>query len=272
MTLEVKKTFNTEGLINMLLYGPSGAGKTVYCSTAPKVLVLDVEGGLMSIRGTNVAHAKIDCMGDIGEAYLLLKGSKEYDTVAIDSITELQKRSMTEIIEADGNAIPSMKNWGQNIEEMRKIIRAFRDLPINVIFTALESTKETEDGLAMEKQPALQGKSLPQEVMGFVDIVGHMEIFEKQEEVDGKKSVKVYRAIRVQPSKTVNAKDRSKELGTWIKQDLNGHGPSFADMYSKVFGKKKAQTEKVADSEGVKKETPATAKKKTVVKKGNKTK
>src|SRR5690606_2205175 len=54
----------------------------------------------------------------------------------------------------------------------RRLVRAFRDLPMHTIFTALaKSDKDGKTG-AVKTKPSLSGK-LADEVAGFVDIVGY---------------------------------------------------------------------------------------------------
>jgi len=127
----------------------------------------------------------------------------------------------------------SQQAWGDNIEAMRKACRAFRDLPMNVILIALASEVTGEDGGTPIRRPALQGKSLPNEVMGFVDLVGYMVAKEVKDDA-GETVIK--RAIRFQPTENISAKDRSGKLNIW-------EAPDFMTIQKKVFGTLKAVKE-----------------------------
>lgn len=237
MMVEIKNSQEIDPTIKILIYGPSGVGKTVFAATAPDVLFLDAEGGMLSVADKKIDRIKINSFKDIKDAFMFLKNEKhDYKTVVIDSLTETQKKSMDEILKASGKDMPRIGDWGMNIEQIRRMVRNFRDLPMNVIITALEMNLTDEDEGISTKSPALQGKSLPQEVMGFMDVVGYMVAQEKKIESEGKgkkeTEKKVVRAIRVQPTASINAKDRSPggKLGIWVK-------PDFTEIYETVFGK-----------------------------------
>lgn len=206
-----------------------------------------------------------------------------YYCVAIDSLTELQKRSMDRIIDIkhggtwnqigdteDGDIIcasddedgseeekqaaeqeaakqaalaatsddtdmvtgfadfevkaATLPDYGSNTNQMRKVVRAFRDLPMNVIFTALE--KEVKDDLTGElyTRPALTDK-LSEDVYSYVDIVGYYYV--KQNKDD---ETKLDRILQVQPFKNRTAKDRSGRLGNGV---LN---PTFKRIMALITG------------------------------------
>jgi len=243
--VKIEKSDEIRPCLKMLVYGTSGVGKTVFGSTAPAPLFLDAEGGMLSVSDKNIDRIKTGEFKDVKDVFMFLKNEKhEYKTVVLDSLTEIQKKSMDGILKANDRDMPRINDWGTNIEQTRRMVRNFRDLPLNVIMTALEHAEKEEDDGSIVIQPAVQGKTLPQEVMGFMDIVGYMVAREKKNETDKdskektKAKIEIVRAIRVQPTATVSAKDRSDKLGIWVKPDFNG-------IYEKVFGKQKpAETAK----------------------------
>jgi len=204
-----------------------------------------------------------------------------YYAVAIDSLTELQKRSMDRILaikhgegwnmiggEEGGSIVEkveevhsladdvesettvhlqpavtaenetemvtgfadfevkaaSLPDFGTNTNQMRKLVRAFRDLPMNVIFTAL--AKEVKDDITGElyTRPALTDK-LSEDVLGYMDIVGYY--YTKQNKEDENK---LDRILQVQPFKNRTAKDRSGRLGNGV---LN---PTFKRIMGLITG------------------------------------
>lgn len=176
--------------INMLVYGSPGAGKTVFSGSADAVpemrpvLLIDVEGGTFSLRNTypDVDVVRVKTWKDMGEIYgALYEDELDYKTVVLDSLTEIQKFSMYNIMrdltrkesERDPD-VPGLREWGKNIEQTRRLIRAFRDLSsINVIFTALVVFDKDSRTGAIQARPSLSGK-LSQEASGFVDFVVYM--------------------------------------------------------------------------------------------------
>lgn len=225
----VKANDTVTGSLKILIYGDSGVGKTVFGSTAPEPLYLSAEAGLLSIASKDIDTVTISTWTDLNEAFEWLKSGKHpYKTVVVDSLTELQKKNQDHLLAASGKKDMTQQLWGQNIEAMRKACRAFRDLPLNIVLIALSNEIVAEDGGTPLKRPSLQGKSLPNEVMGFVDLVGYMVAQEKKDEATGETVIQ--RGIRFQPSENVSAKDRSGKLNIW-------EPPDFTTIYGKVFGK-----------------------------------
>ncbi len=175
--------------IDILIYGDPGAGKTVLAGSADSVpemrpvLFIDIEGGTLSLRkrSPDVDIVRISNWTEMASLYeALLQEDHGYRTVVLDSLTEIQKFHMYNVMRTVVNTdperdpdIPSMREWGKNIEVMRKLVRGFRDLPMHTIFTALaKADKDNKTGVIMTK-PYMSGK-LANEVAGFVDIVGFL--------------------------------------------------------------------------------------------------
>ena len=78
----------------ILMYGASGAGKTTTCATAPgKTLIISMEAGLLSIKdANNVTAIEVKEASEIEEiAAMLESGELDYDTVCLDSVTEMSE-------------------------------------------------------------------------------------------------------------------------------------------------------------------------------------
>ncbi len=158
----------------VVLYGPPGSGKTTMGATFPAVLFLSAESGLLSIRDKAIDVWTITCWEDLEEAFeYLRKSDHQYKSVVIDSLTEVQKKLHEHIVHKfpgkrrDYEDLMSQSDWGYAIDRMRKMCRAFRDLPMNVVFIALDQTEMSEEETIT--QPALSGKTLSAELLGWVD-------------------------------------------------------------------------------------------------------
>lgn len=144
---------------------------------------------------------------------------KVYQTIIVDSLTEVQKYAMYHILGIDINEvaldqdinIPKIQDWGKNAEMIRMLVRAFRDLDMHTIFTTLDATDKDESDGKIMIAPSLPGK-LSKEVPAFVDIVGYMHVVPNKTQPD-----KPQRMLQVQPMGKYNAKSRYKSLGVYVE-------------------------------------------------------
>lgn len=206
--------------INLMLFGDSGVGKTHLAGSADAVadlrpvLMIDFEGGTESLvrNYPEVQQVRVENWKQMQAVYdeLYRSSTHGFQTVILDSLTEIQKFNMYTIMEelvADKPEreidVPSMREWGRNLEQMRKFVRAFRDLKINTIFTALKKEDKNEKTGMVTTLPSLSGK-LAGECAAFLDIVGYYYI----KPVDGEN----VRCLLTQKTETIIAKDRTGSL------------------------------------------------------------
>jgi hypothetical protein len=169
--------------MKVIAYGPPGAGKTSFGATFPKTLFLSAESGLLSVRDRDIDVWTIKSWDEFfpsagapegKTAYeFLAAGGHGYRSVVIDSLTELQKKLHEYIVRMNPNVKRgfgdplALQDWGNNADMMRKACRGLRDLEMNVVFIALSQDKEIEGEAVV--RPALQGNTLPDELVGWVD-------------------------------------------------------------------------------------------------------
>jgi len=218
--LKLEKVADVPPHFNLMIYGKSGVGKTRLAGSAfavpemRRVLYIDIEGGVLTLRKEfpGVERVRIKTWKEMQAVYdALYAGGHGFSTVVLDSLTEIQKFNMNEIMlkllddkgdERDMD-VPSIREWGKNLEQTRRFVRAFRDLPMNVIFTALE--REDMDRMKRPiKLPSLSGK-MAQEVAAFLDIVLYYNI--KEVVVDGEETQ--VRVLQSAATESTVAKDRS---------------------------------------------------------------
>lgn len=221
--LKITKVQNRTNFLNILIYGDSGVGKTHLagsCDEVPDlrpVLTIDFEGGTESLvrNFPDVEQVRVTTWQEMQAVYdELHRGQHGYQTVILDSLTEIQKFNMYSIMEelvADKPDreidVPSMREWGRNLEQMRRFVRAFRDLPMNTVFTALKKEDKNEKTGMVTTLPSLSGK-LAGEVAAFLDIVVYY--YMKQVTEDDKKVDK--RVLLSAKTETIIAKDRTGAL------------------------------------------------------------
>ncbi len=224
--LAIKKPGITLPNLNMLLYGESGVGKTLLAGSAcfveemSPVLFIDVEDGTLTLNHFG-ADAKIDIVrlvryADMQKIYdQLYDGKLPYRTVVLDSLSESQKAAMNLVngnpqgnnLNSIGN-LPEFKEWNTNTDQMRRLIRAFRDLPINTIFTALATDLQenpNRESSPYVRLPALT-KKLAWEVPALFDMVFYMSV----------KGEPPKRTIQTQKNDKVVAKSRVPGLPPYI--------------------------------------------------------
>jgi len=201
----------------ILVFGASGAGKTTLCATAPgKTLIISMEAGLLSIKDKdNVTAIEVKEASEIEEiAQLLESGKLDYDTVCLDSVTE-----MSEILLASEKARSKdpRRAYGEVIEVMTRTMRRFRDLKIHVIFVAKEDKIRDEQTGVFHHQPMMVGAKLPQQIPYFFDEVLALRTFTEENE-EGKKIIN--RWLQTTIGDNYTAKDRSGKLETFEEPNL----------------------------------------------------
>jgi phage nucleotide-binding protein len=210
MSILLKSTgdLGDQGL-KVLVYGQAGCGKTTLSKTLPKPVVLSAEGGLLSLKDDNIPYIEIKSMTDLHDAYAWLQDSDEFESVVLDSISEIAEVVLAheKKINKDGRAA-----YGEMDVQLSEIIRAFRDLDMHVLMTAKLEKQQDEMG-RMLYFPSLPGNKTAQKLPYFFDEVLALRI-EKDE--DGK----TQRALMCDSDGLWLAKDRSGKLEAWESPDL----------------------------------------------------
>ena len=232
----------------MLVYGRSSVGKTTLVGSADavpemrKVLFIDVEAGTLSLRKTNyeVDVVRINDWNQLDDLFgALYSGDHEYQTVILDSLTEIQELCMRAIMAAMKSDpdnferdpdVPGMYEWNKAEKKIKAFIRMFRDLPMNVIFTALmKEDKDSKTGVTM-KLPDLPGK-LAHRVAALFDIVLYYTIIDTE---DGQQ-----RVVASQAGTNTVAKNRgSDDLPALLNIPEPGEQPGMGIIYPMIIGNK----------------------------------
>jgi len=192
MTLKIVKP-EQQAYLKMLVFAPHKHGKTTLVASAqedPRTspsLLLDFEGNTECLVGLDIDIAPIREWRDFTEAYAFLANSDhKYKSVSIDSITEVNFYALsTEILRQgtsgkgreDGPLGPDqaqMQDFGRVLTQMRRLLRMFRNLPMHVMYTALDDT-ELEPGEGSVKIPAMIGQ-MKREVGALVSVVGYLSM------------------------------------------------------------------------------------------------
>jgi hypothetical protein len=165
--------------LKMLIYGPSGMGKTMFCSTAPKPIVLACEtghgGGLLSVAGTGIDYVVPETYTDM-ELFCSGNGFEKYDTMVIDGMsyatdTIIKNHALTVPRRGGESAkramgVPELDDYGTLAELERRLLARLLQNDKNIIVTCLMDFY----------QPAQGGNDPKPEKSGGPDLPGSMRL------------------------------------------------------------------------------------------------
>lgn len=178
----------------VLAFGPNKKGKTRFGASGPNTLIIDInEKGTRSVRNfsAHVFHAL--SWSDIAYAYWFLKaGDHEFETVCIDTATQMQHICMKQVLKESGDRdpmkdanTPVQRDWLKVSELMKPMILNFRNLPMHCVFLAQERSVDDEESGETQKVPDLSPGSRGT-LMASVDVIGR--VFTKEVRVINKKT------------------------------------------------------------------------------------
>lgn len=151
----IKPASEIEDYLRFLIYGYPKKGKTRLCASAPDVLLVDIndKGTSSTRRDTNPNVFPVSTWSDINDLYWFLEsGDHQYKTVALDGITGMQTLCMNFVLGEEKSLdasrdpdLPRGPTWQKASQMMKTQITNYRNLPMNVIFTALVRVRSSGD-------------------------------------------------------------------------------------------------------------------------------
>lgn len=222
--------------IKALICGNPGAGKTLISSTFPNPLYASAEGGLMSIADRNIPYVKVETSHDllaIKHAVDQMPSVREellgfpVDTIVIDTIDEIQRILIRERLEETKKDSMTLPDWGWLGEQMQAIIRGFRNMDLNVVFTCHMKEVQDNDSGRVWFEPGLQG-AIGKQISAYVDLALWLRSQTRTKIVDNTTAVVQERQLITRPDLAHEwVKDRSGKLPPEV--DVN-----FEDDYQRL--------------------------------------
>jgi len=214
MAMQLKNTRNVAvNGVKMLVYGQAGAGKTTLIKTLPDPIVLSAEGGLLSLRGSDIPYIDIGDMDTLREAYEWLAKSdeaKQFKSVALDSISEIGEVVLST---EKKNSSDPRQAYGAMQDQMADIIRSFRDLPGRHVYMSAKAEKAQDELGQILQSPAMPGNKAAQALPFFFDEVLALMVARGENN-------ETHRALMCHSDGVWQAKDRSGRLDPWEAPDL----------------------------------------------------
>lgn len=199
--------------IKILVHGPSGAGKTMLCTTCGEpTLIISAEAGLLSIRNAtgDIQVAEVKSLQDIMDVYTMLNGGTDFKWVCLDSLTEIGEVVLA--YEKKQTKDPRQA-YGALIDQMGDLVRAFRDLPYNVLMTAKQERIKDDATGSLLYMPSMPGAKLAQQLPYWFDEVFAYRVEKNQED-------QTVRVLQTERDVTHEAKDRSGSLAAYEEPNI----------------------------------------------------
>jgi len=173
-----------------VLYLDAEAGSMTIANRGSEIDIIPIKDfeALDQVKQFLILHCQRRDRGDIEGMRALeeqLRGEKvetpkQYHCVAIDSVSELGKMMMARLLGVSPDTSnldaqiedATFSHWGQASQRIQLMVRAFRAIPIHVVFVASEKMKEDE-----RKQQRIMlnlSGQLANDVQGFLDVVGYL--------------------------------------------------------------------------------------------------
>jgi AAA domain len=202
--------------LKVLLYGPSGVGKTTGALSAPgPVLLLNAEGpdGPNYAReelGRDVHEVEVTGYGSLEAAYFHVRDRLgDEPTIVVDSLGEVYRVLLEDL---SGKAIrPTLPQYGEATVRLERFCRSLRDLPHHVVWVAGERAIKDEETGGFERLPitGTTNPDLGSKVMAMATVTGYCGFLAPEGNVE-------------------------QNHGRYVAQLYNGHGRRGKDRTGRI--------------------------------------
>lgn len=170
--MQIKIFKPVDHFVKALVYGASWVGKTVFWGTAPKPIFASAENGLLSLWNKEIPFVDIRTIKDLEDLLEYLKTNENgYETVIIDSITEINEIIKSEIEKKTGKTM-QLQDWWVLSKKIRALLSEFKNLKMHVLLIAQEQIERDGD-VVTKVLPSLNGRSAT-EIASVMDVVWYV--------------------------------------------------------------------------------------------------
>lgn len=200
--------------VKAVAYGGPGTGKTPCINSAPRPVMCAIEPGMLSMRSSNVPTFeaydanKID---DFFKWFFTSAEAKAFDTLAIDSISQLAEVFLTQELSRNKDG---RKVYGELSRRVMDIVNQLYYTPQKHIYLIAKQMVADDQGVQVKK-PYFPGQDLNIKIPHFYDEILHFEF------VNIPAQPKPVIGIRCHPSFDTVARDRSGKLNEIEPPDLS---------------------------------------------------
>lgn len=197
-----------------IIFGPPGSAKTPIINTCPRPLLLCCEPGMLSMRNSDVPTFQAfdaKSVDDFFQWFFASNERKQFDTLAIDSISQMADIYLQDALKGNSNA-GNKKHGLQAYGDMAtRTLNHLRPLFFTQnVHTYLIAKEGTKDGM---KWPYFPGQQLLTEVPHMYDFILHLAL----QNIPGMGQVS---AFRCNQSIDVLARNRTGNLNDYEQPDF----------------------------------------------------
>jgi hypothetical protein len=178
--VENTKNITIENLkLKILVYGPSGVGKTTFaCSfrEVGTVYVADFDGGLLGQRKSDVDYDRFTNYADFAVKLKELEAKPSHDTIVLDSVTTMQEYMMDYLLELSHKKMMTMDQWNILISDLKDLIMRLTNIAKNVVVVAHQQLVQDEITSEVFVLPLIVGKKMPALLPLWFDEVYHFGV------------------------------------------------------------------------------------------------
>ena len=217
--------------VNLLVYGPTGVGKTHLVGTLPenmRVLVLNADQGLRTLVDLrpDIDVVPVESIADMNDALDALETPgviAEYDCVVVDSLSEYAQTVLAEVLPQHKNGMQAYGELGRTVSA---VVSRLKRLPVHILATASEGFVQDDDSV-IDRAPDFPGKMLTHgssAVAHAFDYVFQMRVKrvpardENGQQIKGKTVVKHVMRTGAEPGYVI--KSRTAGLDAWHRPDM----------------------------------------------------